>query len=159
VEAPALQRDALDVSRLEGEVAQELSALQSRPHKAFVGARTRSLHEAIYVDKWRQRVERVGTEHYPVDAHGQRLAGVLLLSVEVHRDGTLSSVTIERSSGNKELDAAAMRIVKEAAPFGPLPDGVVDENGVRADYLSITRTWTFSRSGNQWSAAPALERQ
>jgi protein TonB len=157
IEAATAQARPTDVSRLEGEVAQEMSALQSRPHKAFVGARTHSKAEAFYVDKWRQRVERVGTERLPTDGHGNHLEGMLMLSVEIRRDGTLGPINIERSSGSKDLDAAAIRIVKESAPFDPMPPGIVDENGVRADSLSITRTFTFVRGGAQITAAQSDE--
>lgn len=39
----------------------------------------------------------------------------------VRRDGKLRKVTVERSSGNKLFDLAAMTSVENAAPFPPLP--------------------------------------
>ncbi|MDP2253877.1 MAG: energy transducer TonB, partial [Thiobacillus sp.] len=49
---------------------------------------------------------------------------------------------IDRSSDSKILDAAAIRIVELAAPYARFPDDMRE----KADILSITRTWTFTRS-------------
>ena len=53
---------------------------------------------------------------------------------------------IRRSSGIPELDQAAMRIVRLAAPYAPLPEHIAE----RVDVLHITRTWRFS-SGSRFS--------
>ena len=44
--------------------------------------------------------------------------------------------------GKRILDAAAMRIVKLAAPYAPLPANITKDT----DILTITRTWTFTQS-------------
>ena len=44
-----------------------------------------------------------------------------------------------RSSGYRLLDDAAVRIVKMAAPFAPLPPALRKET----DILHILRTWQF----------------
>jgi len=49
---------------------------------------------------------------------------------------------VERSSGNRVLDAAAMRIVRLAAPYAPLTPDIRKDT----DILVITRTWTFTSS-------------
>jgi len=49
---------------------------------------------------------------------------------------------IPRSSGHRILDAAAVRIVKLAAPFAPLSADIRKDT----DILVITRTWTFTSS-------------
>ena len=49
---------------------------------------------------------------------------------------------INRSSGNRILDAAALRIVNLAAPFSPFPADIAKDT----DIISITRTWIFTRS-------------
>ena len=53
--------------------------------------------------------------------------------------GTVHAVRIARSSGQKILDDAAIRIVQIAAPFAPFPDQIRSE----VDVLHITRTWQF----------------
>lgn len=144
----ALRQQASEIDRKEGEIARELAAYQTRPRKAFVGARAKGVVEARYVDDWRIKVERIGTLNYPTDGRGQRLSGKLLITVEIKSDGSLGAVTIDRSSGNRDLDEAAKRILRMAAPFPVLPQGILDDTGKPADILSITRAWTFSRSDN-----------
>jgi protein TonB len=51
-------------------------------------------------------------------------------------------VEINRPSGQRILDAAALRIVRLAAPFAPFPADIARDT----DILSITRTWIFTRS-------------
>jgi len=145
----ALRQQASEIDRKEGEIARELAAYQTRPRKAFVGARAKGVVEARYVDDWRIKVERIGTLNYPTDGRGQRLSGKLLITVEIKADGSLGAVTIDRSSGNRDLDEAAKRILRMAAPFPVLPQGILDDTGKPADILSITRAWTFARGDNE----------
>jgi protein TonB len=51
-------------------------------------------------------------------------------------------VEINRPSGQRILDAAALRIVQLAAPFAPFPADIARDT----DILSITRTWIFTRT-------------
>jgi len=51
-------------------------------------------------------------------------------------------VDINRSSGQRILDAAALRIVQLAAPFAPFSADIAKDT----DVISITRTWIFTRS-------------
>lgn len=145
----AQQRQASEIDRKEGEIARELQAYQTRPRKAFIGARAKKVVEARYVDDWRTKIERVGNLNFPMGGKGQRLYGKLLLTVEIHADGSLGSISIDRSSGNTELDEAAKRILRLSAPFSPLPNGILDVSGKPADILSITRAWTFTHGDNE----------
>lgn len=70
------------------------------------------------------------------------LQGNLILTVALNRDGGIKSVDIIESSGRKLLDDAAIRIVRLAAPFPPIPR--TDE---KVDELYITRTYQFLRGG------------
>ena len=54
----------------------------------------------------------------------------------------MDSIEINRPSGQRILDAAAIRIVKLSAPFAPFPPDIRKDT----DILSITRTWTFTSS-------------
>ena len=46
-----------------------------------------------------------------------------------------------KSSGQRVLDAAAIKIVQMAAPFAAFPADVKRDT----DILNITRTWTFTK--------------
>jgi protein TonB len=108
----------------------------------FVGARTKGVVYAEYVDQWRQKIERVGTANFPDQARREGLFGNVLVTVAIKADGTVERVEIDRSSGSRVLDAAVERIVMLASPFKPFPANVRRE----ADILHITRNWSFTRS-------------
>lgn len=47
-----------------------------------------------------------------------------VINIVILRDGTLSGLNFERSSGNKYFDQSAARAVRKASPFPPLPEWV-----------------------------------
>lgn len=142
----ALREQSKEIARLESEISRDYDAYQRKPKKNHVGARAKSVPEALYVDAWREKIERVGTLNYPQDGQGRKLYGQLRLVVELRSDGSLEEARVDKSSGNTRLDEAALRILKLAAPFGPFPPAILDDSGGhRADRLVIVRTWTFSR--------------
>jgi periplasmic protein TonB len=133
---------SLQIARLEAQIAREWEAYQERPRRRFVGARTEEFRFARYIEDWRMKVERIGELNYPQAARNQRIYGSLVVTVSIKSDGSLEQVEINRSSGEKVLDAAALRIVRLAAPFAPFPSDIARDT----DILSITRTWLFTRS-------------
>jgi protein TonB len=142
LEARDLVQKSLEIARLEAQIRRDFLAYQERPKRKFVGARAEEYRFAQYVDNWRQKVERIGNLNYPSEARTRRLYGRLLLTVAIKADGEVESVQVERSSGNKILDQAAVRIVRLAGPFERFPDNIRRDT----DILHITRTWTFTRS-------------
>jgi periplasmic protein TonB len=80
---------------------------------------TRESKLAPYIDAWRRKVERLGTLNFPQIARGG--AGNPILEVSIHRDGSLGDAIVKRSSGRKEIDQAALSILRLASPFDPFP--------------------------------------
>ena len=115
---------------------------QELPRRKFIGARTEGVVYAEYVDKWRQRIEKVGTQNFPEEARRRQLYGSLIMTVHIKSDGSVEKVEIDQSSGHRLLDAAARRIVELAGPFPAFPAAVRKD----WDILSISRTWMFTRS-------------
>lgn len=132
---------ALNLARLEAQIARDAEAYNKRPRKKFIGARVEEYRFAQYVEDWRQKVERIGNLNYPNAAKG-RLYGNLVLTVVIKSDGSLAQVDINRSSGKKVLDDAARRIVEMAAPYAVFPDAIRRDT----DIVEITRTWSFTTS-------------
>ena len=132
---------AAAIAHLEGKIDRDLQELAKRPRRKFLSPSAKEYGFALYEDSWKQKVERVGTLNYPDAARG-KLYGSLLLSVSIRADGAVEKVGVQRSSGHKVLDDAAVRIVKMAAPYAPFPPDI------RKDYdiIEITRTWKFERS-------------
>jgi len=139
--ADIMQR-SLEIARLEAQISRDWDSYQKRPRRRFVGARTQEFRFARYVEDWRLKMERVGELNYPQAARDQRIYGSLVVTVSIKADGSLEKVEINRASGQKVLDDAAVRIVKLAAPFSPFPADISKDT----DILSITRTWTFTRA-------------
>lgn len=143
VPAPAdLVARSLEMARLQARIDQNMDEYQKRPRRMFVGARAQEFTFAQYVEDWRLKVERVGNMNYPEAAKRNRLYGTLVLTVNIHDDGSLESVQVERSSGSKVLDQAAINIVEMAAPFARFPEAMRK----KVDILGITRSWSFTRS-------------
>jgi periplasmic protein TonB len=141
-EARDLVEKSLEIQRLEAQIRRDHQAYQERPKKKFIGARTEEYRFAVYVDKFRHKVERIGTLNYPQEAKARKIYASLQMTVGIKTDGEVESVEINRSSGHKFLDQAALRIVRLAAPFEPFPRDIKSDT----DILYITRTWTFTRS-------------
>jgi TonB family protein len=56
--------------------------------------------------------------------------------------GNLIDVNILQSSGNPMLDALALKILHQSAPFKPFPKNMMDNY----QQLEIIRDWNFSNS-------------
>ena len=136
-----IQRDA-EMARLAAEIHLRSELYAKRPKRKFVSASTREYVYANYLRAWVDRAERVGNLNYPDEARRKRLAGQVVISVAVRRDGTVEDSRIIKSSGISLLDSTALRIVKLSVPFPPLPK--TDEN---IDLLHVTRTWQFLPGG------------
>ncbi len=135
------RRDA-EMARLAAEVHLRSEQYAKRPNRKFVSASTREYAYANYLRAWVDRAERVGNLNYPDEARRKRLGGRVVIAVGVRRDGSVESSRVLVSSGVAVLDAAALRVVKLAQPFPPLPK--TDDD---VDILEVTRTWMFLPGG------------
>ena len=127
------------MASLNAELQQKLELRARRPRRKFISANTKEFRFAAYMEAWRAKVERVGNINYPDEARQRDLSGSLLLDVALNPDGSVREITVRRSSGQKVLDDAAVRIVELASPFAPFPDDFLRE----IDILHVTRTWKF----------------
>jgi protein TonB len=132
---------ALEMDRLEAIIAKQQDEYQKRPKKRFLGARAKEASDAMYLDAWRQKVERIGNMNYPEAAKAQKIYGQLRMTVSIRSDGSIDSIVIDKSSGSKILDKAAKDIVNMAAPYPAFSP----EMKKTTDILGITRTWTFTQ--------------
>lgn len=142
--AAELMASSLDMARLEAQIAKQQEEYQKRPKRKFIGARTSEYRFAMYVESWRQKVEKIGNLNYPEEAKEKKIYGRLRLTVSIMADGSIEKVEINQSSGFKVLDNAARRIVELAAPYAPFPDDIRKDT----DIISITRTWTFTKESS-----------
>ncbi len=135
-----MMQRTLEAMRLEAQIAKDMDAYQKRPKRRFVGARAEEYRFARYVEDWRLKVESIGNRNYPEAARAQKLYGSLLLTVGIRANGSIETVVVDRTSGQKILDLAAVRIVEMGGPYAPFPPNISRDT----DILYITRTWSFS---------------
>ncbi len=132
---------AAAIAQLQAQVAAQTRAIAERPRTRYVGVTVTEHPYALYLEAWREKVERVGTLNYPPAARG-KLYGSLILQVAINRDGKLIDAKVIQSSGHSILDQAAVKTVHLAAPYARFPPEIAQET----DILVITRRWTFTRN-------------
>jgi len=98
----------------------------------------------LYFEAWRQKVEKIGAMNYPIEASKLGMFGSLRLTVSLSSDGSITNLFINKSSGYKELDEAALNIVKLGAPYAKFPAEIHKE----VDIINITRKWKFTERNN-----------
>ena len=150
LEDPAAEQQRLRIAQLEAQIAKEWDEYQKLPRRKFIGARTEGVVYAQYVDQWRQRIEKIGTQYFPEEAKRRKLYGSLVMTVHIKADGSVENIEIDRSSGYRLLDTAARRAVDLAGPFPPFPAAVRKD----WDILSISRTFSYTRSDLELLANP-----
>jgi periplasmic protein TonB len=127
--SPVIASAADETVRLRGDTSRMLE----------IKADTRESALAPYLDAWKRKIERLGTVNYPRDTRQRRMSGNPVLAVTIRADGTLSEISVQRSSGRKEVDQAALNILKLASPFDPFPAALRQ----RYDQLRFAYEWQF----------------
>ena len=51
-----------------------------------------------------------------------------IIQAKILRNGTVVDLSFEKRSGNRYFDESAMKAIKKASPFPPLPDSIRDNN-------------------------------
>lgn len=100
---------------------------------------TRASRLAPYLDGWRRKVERLGTLNFPSVVRGQGTVANPVLEVSIRADGTLGDALVRRSSGRREVDQAALSILRLASPFDPFPKELRE----KYDELRFAYEWQF----------------
>lgn len=119
----------------------------------WVTADTRASDLAVYLDHWRRKIERIGTLNFPNVAKRQKYSGTPVIAVVIDSRGKVAEASIRRTSGHRELDDAALRILKLAAPFDPFPA----ELSATHDQIRIAYEWQFLGGAYAGSAVSVVE--
>lgn len=120
----------------------EMRRKAPRERRRTISASTYEARDALYLESWQRKIERIGNLNYPSEAKQRGIHGDLRLLVAINQDGSLRAAEILHSSGEPLLDDAALRIVQLAAPYSPLPPEIRKDTEV----LEIVRTWQFLES-------------
>lgn len=81
---------------------------------------TKEFRHHTYMARLKEKIESIWT--YPADAAMRGIYGDLKIKFTIKKDGMLGDVELVRTSGHRSLDDAAIRALKDAEPFWPLPD-------------------------------------
>ena len=134
-----------EIRKLMAEMSQQEKRYAKRPRIRFIDSLSaRGSVEAEYIHKWSKKLERIGNINFPKKALALSLSGTLILNATLDRMGRVVEIQISVSSGSKVLDKAAIKIVKLAAPYEPLPKKIRQ----KYDRLNITRTIIFHKGDN-----------
>ncbi|MGO9039327.1 MAG: energy transducer TonB [Steroidobacteraceae bacterium] len=145
---PLLMEKRPDLGMASNDDGVELRMRGPAKQQLWIAADTRESDVAVYLDGWRRKVERVGTMNFPDVARRERLSGTPVIEVTIGSDGKLVQSVIRRSSGHAELDEAAMRILKLAAPYDRFPSAL----GAAHDQIRIAYEWQFLGGAEQGSS-------
>jgi periplasmic protein TonB len=136
---PLLLEKRPDLAMTPNDDGVELRMRGEAKQRLWIAADTKESDVAVYLDSWRRKIERVGTMNFPDVARRQKLSGTPVIEVTIGSDGKLLQSIVRRSSGHVEIDEAAMRILKLAAPFDPFPG----ELTAKHDEIRIAYEWQF----------------
>ena len=137
-----ISEKAEEIATLMAEMNKDEKRYAKRPRIHFVDSiSAKSAVEAEYINNWAKKLERIGNINFPEEAIRRSLSGTLILNATLDRAGRVVELEITVSSGNRTLDKAALRIVKLASPYQPLPTEVRK----KYDRLNITRSIVFNK--------------
>ena len=95
---------------------------------------TTEVKYASYFARIKHQIERVWI--YPIEAAERGISGDLTLTFRISKDGNLLGVRLVDQSGYEILDVAALKAVKEAAPFYPFPATIQREKlSIQANFV------------------------
>ena len=134
------------LARMAAEISQTIEDQNKRPRKTFITPSTQAVGYAMYYKALQKRVEDMGTMNFP-QKDGRKLYGELIIYIPIFQDGSIyerdGGPKVEKSSGNPALDAAALRIVRRAAPFGKFPPNMRSKD--KDDLWVVITRFKFTR--------------
>lgn len=147
IDGSALADRAREIARLEGEIARVSEFSNRHPMRKPLSLRAVAAPDAMYANAVLEKIERIGTLNYPIDARGKS-GDKLLATLVIRPDGSLARFELDRPAERKVFNAAAERIARLAAPFPKVPAEVLDGWEV----VTITRWWSFTSEDVRTSA-------
>lgn len=89
-----------------------------------------------YMRRLKEKIESIW--RYPKEAAKLGISGDLYIKFSIKKDGKLGEIDLLRTSGYKDLDEAAMKALKDAEPFWPLPpDWEKDDLEINGHFIYV----------------------
>lgn len=138
--------DSIALARKEAEIARSVADYNKRPLKTQLTPSTREVSYAMYYTALQKQIEKTGTRYFP-QQDGKKLYGDLIVYIPIYQDGSIyekeGGPRIEKTSGNRMLDRAALAIVRRAAPFGRFPPNAIGDG--KTHVWEIITRFRFTR--------------
>jgi hypothetical protein len=131
--AKVAQVRKVDATRLDARAAQELASAQDSRRRTIFGRADDDIVLKMYIDSWRQAIERSGNAEQPP------LQGDADVTVVIRSDGNIDGITVNRSDGRQNMDELVRRIAQSSAQRAAFPPDLVR----RYDVIEIRRVWRF----------------
>jgi protein TonB len=128
------------LARQLAQIEQRVDQTQGAARKRYISPATKEVVYALYYDKMRRTIEYQGTLNFPEFA-GEKMYGQLTMVITVDSRGQLLTTEVAKSSGQPLLDARAVAIVRNAAPFGLFNAKMRSQ----ADQIVVITRFDFSR--------------
>ncbi|MDG6894782.1 energy transducer TonB family protein [Volucribacter amazonae] len=117
---PKANREVNSDSAINSQAATTGPVTTNNPNLVGNGRNTDEI--SAYRSALRREIER--HKRYPQRAKMMRRQGVVTVSFNIGANGNITEAKIAKSSGNDDLDNAALTAVKNARPIGPRPAGM-----------------------------------
>ncbi|MDO8177092.1 MAG: TonB family protein [Undibacterium sp.] len=122
-------------------VPRQSDSVQQSRRRSVLGNFDREVPLRMYVESWRQKIERNGNFNYSQTSK-DKARGDPVVIVAIRSDGSVEDITIVRSSGRADLDAAVSRIIRVNAPYAVFPPNIA----AKYDVIEIRRVWRFDET-------------
>lgn len=132
-EPDIFDRDVIAKLSRNKEVSRERESSQGLSFSA------REFNDWGYLQRLKEKIERVW--QYPPQAAERGIYGDLYIKFSIDKKGKLISIELIRTSGYRMLDDAAIKALKDAQPFWPLPEDWQKES------LTITGHFIYTLRG------------
>lgn len=114
----------------------EKFALKEPPPNKGLTFDTSEFRHRGYMKMLKEKIESIW--QYPKEAARYGMYGDLYVKFSIRKDGKLSEVVLLRTSGYQELDDAAIKALKDAEPYWPLPaDWEKDTLEIKGHFIYI----------------------
>jgi protein TonB len=110
------------------------------PRRKFIG-RTNSYHYALYIEKFRQLIEKNASNSDTLkELRNIGAYGKVQLIISLKSDGSIYNIETNESSGNLRLDETFINLIEQSSPFDKFSNEMIKD----ADVISFVRTFSFS---------------
>lgn len=139
-EARAQEERRRQLLQVLAEIERRVNEENARPKRRYISPSTAAGVHALYYNRFKDRVEALGTQNFPSLA-GSKLYGELTMLISLNAQGQVISTEIVQSSGNRTLDRMAQAIVKAGAPYGQFTPAMLREFQV----MVVSSRFRFTR--------------